>query len=253
MKVHCLGTTGFHPSPSRHTACYYIPDLDLVLDAGTGIFRLVPHLIESPRESLTILLSHAHLDHVVGLTFLVDALAVTSLTNIRLIGDPEKLDVVREHLYQPLLFPVEPSMKFEALPSGQGSLPINDSCEIDWFPLEHPGGSIGYCIKAQEKKFSYVTDTVARPDAAYLEAIRDSDLLLHECYFGDEHEQLAIKTGHSWTSAVLDVIERTNPKQSGLIHINPLAEMLGTEISLPEELAQKHRITVARDEMVFEF
>ena len=61
------------------------------------------HLLQEPKRSIDILLSHAHLDHVVGLTFLVDALAVTELEQIRLIGEAEKLRVVREHLYHELV------------------------------------------------------------------------------------------------------------------------------------------------------
>lgn len=258
MKVHCLGTTGFHPSPTRHTACYYLPELSLVLDAGTGIFRLVQHLLEDPKSELTILLSHAHLDHVVGLTFLVDALAVTSLEHIRLIGDPEKLEAVKTHLYNELLFPVEPSMQFVELPldsngsCSHGSMEL-EGFEIDWFPLEHPGGSLGYCIRTADKKLAYVTDTVARPNADYLPWIKNADLLLHECYFGDEHEKLAEKTGHSWLSAVEDVVRQVTPKQVGLIHINPLAEMLKSDLPLTEVQRNELRMKLATDEMVFEY
>lgn len=262
MKLHCLGTTGFHPSPSRHTACYYLPELQLVLDAGTGIFRLVKHLLEEPKESLTILLSHAHLDHTVGLTFLVDALAVTELQHVKLVGEKEKLSAVREHLYNPLLFPVEPSFEFVELPDypdpqsdsepSKGSMDLGEF-EIEWFPLEHPGGSIGYCIYGRDKKLSYVTDTVARPESKYQSLILDSDLLLHECYFGDEHQELAVKTGHSWLSAVSDIVRATQPKQTALIHINPLAEILGTKLPLSDEHISELKIQVATDELTLEY
>lgn len=252
MKLHCLGTTGFHPSPSRHTACYYLPELSLVLDAGTGIFRIVEHLLKEPKKSLTILLSHAHLDHVVGLTFLVDALSVTELEHVTLIGDAEKLEAVKSHLYNELLFPVAPTMQFEALNGPSGSMQL-DNCEIEWFPLEHPGGSLGFRITSAEKKLAYVTDTVARPDASYNEKLHDTDLLLHECYFGDELQDLALKTGHSWLAAVTDLIRSVKPKQTGLIHINPLAEILGTDFKLNLEQTDSLNMTVAKDEMTFEY
>ncbi len=69
MQLHCLGTAGYHPSDTRQTSCYFLARDGVVLDAGTGIYRLTP-LIQT--DTLDILLSHAHLDHVVGLTFLLD-------------------------------------------------------------------------------------------------------------------------------------------------------------------------------------
>lgn len=252
MKLHCLGTTGFHPSPSRHTACYYLPELSLVLDAGTGIFRLIEHLLESPKKSLTILLSHAHLDHVVGLTFLVDALAVTQLESIRLIGDAEKLAAVREHLYNPLLFPVEPSMEFVELPGPTGEMQI-DETTLRWFPLEHPGGSLGFVLDTAGKKLAYVTDTVARPAASYLRELGNVDLLLHECYFSDDQSELAETTGHSWLSAVEEVVRETRPSQTLLIHINPLAEILQSGFTLNSTQSQELCMQVAEDGMTIEY
>ncbi len=252
MLIHCLGTTGFHPSPTRHTACYYLPEWSLVLDAGTGMFRLIERLLAEPRESLDILLSHAHLDHIVGLTFLVDALAVTSLKNIRLFGEQEKLAAVRTHLYNELIFPVKPSMEFVPLPGSSGTLALGE-IELCWFPLEHPGGSIGYIVQASGKKLAYVTDTVARPDASYVSLIQSADLLMHECYFGDEHQALGEKTGHSWLSGVTQIVEKTQPKQTLLIHINPLAEILGCEFTLSPHQTADLQMVVAQDGMQIEF
>ena len=48
-----------------------LPELGVILDAGTGIFR-ARDLIQT--KHLDIFLSHVHLDHVIGLTFLFDIL-----------------------------------------------------------------------------------------------------------------------------------------------------------------------------------
>ena len=68
MKLLLLGTGGYHPNQRRHTACLMLPEAGIVLDAGTGFFRVRQH-VATP--SLDILLTHAHLDHVVGLTYLL--------------------------------------------------------------------------------------------------------------------------------------------------------------------------------------
>jgi ribonuclease Z len=231
MRLICLGTTGYHPSPSRHTACYYLPELNLVLDAGTGVFRLTEQLLRHPKRELDIVLSHAHLDHVVGLTFLLDVMAVTTLHRIRVFGQPDKLDAVEKYLFHPLLFPVSASFELIALPSLEGrlSLPL---CEIEYFPLDHPGGSIGMVIHANNKRVAYITDTTPQSHPALIESLTGIDLLLHECYFTDKNEELSLRTGHSWLSAVTNIVELTRPKQTLLIHVNPLAEVIGEDYGL---------------------
>ena len=36
MRLMFLGTGGYHPTESRHTACLFQPETGLVFDAGTG-------------------------------------------------------------------------------------------------------------------------------------------------------------------------------------------------------------------------
>ena len=68
MKVVFLGTVGYYPTETRHTNCVVIKDLSIIIDAGSGFFRL-PRFITS--DEITILLSHYHMDHICGLTQLL--------------------------------------------------------------------------------------------------------------------------------------------------------------------------------------
>ena len=45
MKLLILGSTGYHPNELRHTACFMLPEVGVVLDAGTGMFRVRDHLV----------------------------------------------------------------------------------------------------------------------------------------------------------------------------------------------------------------
>ncbi len=238
MKLHCLGTTGYHPSASRHTACYYLPEASLLLDAGSGMHALTALLLQDPKESLDIFLSHAHLDHVFGLTFLLDTMAVTQLKNVHIYGLSEKLTAVREQLFCEHLFPVLPgTLHFHPIDDFKRPYRTSGGVDIDWFELEHPGGCLGYVLRWPGKSMAYVTDTVARPDAPYIKHIQDVDLLLHECYFDDGNEALAIKTGHSWLSAVTQLVTEVKAKRVALIHTNPLAEDV---LHKPMKLSKEH-------------
>lgn len=254
MILKCFGTAGYHPSDSRHTSCYYIPELSLMLDAGTGLYRLTRELRENPRESIDIVLSHAHLDHVMGLTFLLDTMAVTTLKHVRVIGQAEKLEAVRKHLYDHLIFPVEPQMEFIELDlqfdsSGLSTATIQNgktTYQLNSMLLDHPGGSLGFVIQADGKKFAYITDTTGTIESPYVRHLTDLDLLVHECNFEDGFKDLAIKTGHCWQSAVVEIIDRCRPRKALLVHHNPLADLLGRPLTL-DERQRNLNIQLAKD------
>ena len=104
MKLHLLGTAGYHPTQRRHTACLMLPEVGVVLDAGTAMFR-IRDLIQT--RQLDIFLTHAHLDHSVGLTFLLDLLADKQMERVTIHAKPDKLAAIDEHLLNPLIFPVK--------------------------------------------------------------------------------------------------------------------------------------------------
>jgi ribonuclease BN (tRNA processing enzyme) len=97
--------------------------------------------------------------------------------------------------------------------------------EVVCFPLEHPGGSLGFRLTANGKSLAYVTDTTAAVDAAYVEAIRDVDLLIHECNFPNGQRELAQKTGHSCLDDVAQVARKAEVKRLVLTHFDPVLEI----------------------------
>src|SRR5689334_13759597 len=103
MRILLLGTTGYHPNNRRHTACFMLPEIGVVLDAGTGMFRVRDHL---QTKTLDIFLSHVHLDHAIGLTYLFDIIYGKDMERVTVHGEPHKLTAVTEHLLSKELFPV---------------------------------------------------------------------------------------------------------------------------------------------------
>ncbi|HEY1068520.1 MAG TPA: MBL fold metallo-hydrolase [Pirellulales bacterium] len=217
MKLHLLGTTGYHPNNIRHTACYMIPEAGLVLDAGTGFFRVR----EFVQDELDVFVTHAHLDHIVGLTFLFDVIYGRTMKRVTVHGRAADLDAIQTHLLAPALFPVKLPIEYRPIPS---VVPLKHGGTLTHFTLEHPGGAIGYRLDFPQGSLAYVSDTVARRDAEYVEAIRGVDWLVHECYFPDAMSEWAVKTGHSWTSAVAQVAKKAEVKRLILVHLNPYSD-----------------------------
>lgn len=247
MKLVLLGTTGYHPNDRRQTACMLLPDIGVLFDAGTGLYRASDYL---KTDSLDIFLSHVHLDHCLGLTFLFDLRAeCPNLDRVTVHGEPAKLDVVRDHLFNELLFPVRPPFEFAPL---QKQCTLVDGGRLTHFPLKHPGGSTGYRVDWPDRSFAYVTDTIATPTADYVEKIRGVDLLLHECYFDDDDPARADLTGHSCLTPVLQVAAKAEVGKLVLVHINPMmkddAEM---DVHLVEHIFPNVVIGVDRMELEF--
>jgi ribonuclease BN (tRNA processing enzyme) len=250
MQLHFLGTTGYHPNARRQTACFMLPEQGIVLDAGTGTFRVRDRICTT---ELDIFLTHAHLDHIAGLTFLFDVLHQKQVSRVTVRGEREKLAAVEEHLLAELIFPVKPPCEFQpfAKPFG-GPIAISDGGSLTYFPLEHPGGSIGYRLDWPGHSMAYVTDTTARADAAYIEKIRGVNLLVHECYFPDSLAELAAKTGHSTTTPVAEVACRAGVGQLVLVHMNPLDES-DDPIEIATARAIFPKTEISEDEAVYEF
>jgi len=217
MRLHLLGTAGYHPNEFRDTPCLMLPECGVVLDAGTGMHRL-RDLIQT--RTLDIFLTHAHLDHVVGLTYLTGLLYDRPLDQICVHGEAEKLQAIDEHLFSAFLFPVRPPFSWSPL---AGPVTLPDGGVVHSFPLRHPGGAVGYRIRWPGRSLAYVTDATAEPGASYLDEIRGVDLLVHECFFPDGWEQRAALTGHSCLTPVARVARQAGAGQLVLVHINPLA------------------------------
>jgi len=246
MKLVLLGTSGYHPSDSRHTACMMLPELGVVLDAGTAMYRVSEYLCT---DTLDVFLSHAHLDHVMGLSFMFDVIAGREMRRVAVHGEPEKLKTIREHLFSPLTFPVDPPFELQPLTD---RTKLSQGAVLTHFPLKHPGGSVGFRIDWQGRSMAYVTDTVAAPDADYIQHIQGVDLLVHESYFNDDMSEQAELTGHSCLSRVSELALSAKVKRLVLVHINPLLDS-----DAPLDLAKAQRIfphtEIGTDRMELEF
>jgi len=202
-----LGTNGYYPTFGRQTMSFLLvaPGTALLLDAGSGVARLGEPAVRRRLdgvERLEVLLTHYHLDHVVGLSYLPGVLGTlpvrihAPVPPLVALGS-EALD----RLLAPPLFPVPLHrwpLPVEVAPYSGGRL------EVGPFALalraqKHPGGSVGVRVG---DALAYVTDTVFDPATA--DFVRGVGTLLHEVWL-DDAEAAAIDAGSSGHSAAAGV------------------------------------------------
>jgi len=243
MHVEFLGTGGYHPNERRHTACILLPELGVMFDAGTSVFRVPARLQTS---ELSIFLSHAHLDHIAGLTFLLPLVLDGRLDRCRVYGRPETLHAVRTHLFAEAVFPVEPEFEYVELPE---QVAVSREGVLRHCPLKHPGASRGFRIDWPDRSLAYITDTVA--DGSYREFVRGVDLLIHECYFPDSQASFAVQTGHSHTTPVAELARDAGVGRMVLVHIDPLDDS-DDPLDLPKARAIFPNTELAEDGLILE-
>lgn len=219
MRIEILGTGGFHPNQRRHTACVLLPDVGIAFDAGTSLFRLTSRL---KVPDLHLFLSHSHLDHICGLTYLLVPMLKGEIRSCKLYATAKVHQAVEQCLFHDAVFPVWPGFqKVELEPGRQYTIgPV----EVSHQPLiSHPGGSRAYRCDwesgGQPRSISYVTDTTV--DGTYTEFIRGTDLLIHECNFADNMAAWCEKTGHSHTTQVATLAREAEVRRLVLTHVDP--------------------------------
>ena len=167
MRLHFLGTGGYHPNERRHTTCVLLPDLGVIFDAGTAFFRVAERL---RTDRVQIFLSHAHLDHVVGLTYFIVPLLKGQVKSVEVFSDEKYLTAIREQLCSELLFPAPLAFTFSVLPE---KVYLPDGGVLTHCPLKHPGGSIGYRIDWPDRSLAFITDTtLPAPGAVFYYLVR---------------------------------------------------------------------------------
>jgi ribonuclease BN (tRNA processing enzyme) len=189
-----LGTNGALPSLGRHTMSFLVlaPKEALLLDAGTGVARFLEPSIAAllaPYDRLNVILSHYHLDHTTGLSYL----PLTWTGNSIKLYAPSRpfTESAPEEALDRLLSPPLYSPKLADFPFDVEIIPIaNDSLQIGDLTIalraqKHPGGSMGIRIG---DAVAYVTDTVV--DEATAGFVARVSLLMHELWLTDaEAEQ----------------------------------------------------------------
>jgi phosphoribosyl 1,2-cyclic phosphodiesterase len=132
----------------------------LVLDAGSGIVGVNPALLTKDPRPVSLVLTHYHWDHLLGLPFFSTLFQpgwdLTIHTPTLESHDPSWLDTMFKSPFFPVPYEHLPNKpKVRMVEPGKVEVPGFDVTALN---LHHPGGSLAYRIKGTNGDFVYATD-----------------------------------------------------------------------------------------------
>lgn len=213
------GATGSTPAsgPGRvryggHTTCFTvdaIPDEPIIVDAGTGLAFAEDLIMHRPTH-YHVLLTHFHLDHLLGLqTFRPFFSPEHRFTFYGFAPDREQLRNAIAGVFADPWFPVQ----LDDIPSHLDFILLDGSplwlgpVLVNVARLHHPQGVTAFRLTHGRRSVVIATDHEAGQagvDALLVEFAIGADVLIHDAqYTPEEHESYYNGWGHStWKDAV---------------------------------------------------
>ncbi len=269
MKVRFWGVRGSYPVPGPETVRYggntscvevrFADNTLVILDLGSGARPLGDHLMNTEfgqgRGRATILLTHTHWDHIMGLPFFEPAQVPGNSFDVYGIARPGS------SLQQ--IFEAQQSVEYFGFPFSDlkadftfhevspGDMLSAGSATITTSRLNHPSYALGYRIVEDQHSLVYVTDTspftdvliedsfIADPQDAVpedgsprrqemnryhahlLRLMRKADVAIYDTFFEPDGYASRPHWGHSTAEAALENAKAVGVKKLAMFHHAP--------------------------------
>jgi ribonuclease BN (tRNA processing enzyme) len=198
MRIRVLGSHGSRV-PGFHTSCMLIND-NLLLDVGT-----VSAILDLNEQATVdhVVLTHAHLDHVVDLAFLVDNVFTLRREPLRIWGPAQVLESVQIHLFNNEIWPDFSRIKVngfplvEFCPLAPGVVTEIAGVRFAWVQTNHVVFTAGYLITAPSGSVLHSGDTSTTSELWKMgRDCSDLRLAFVETSFPNRLEAIARASGH---------------------------------------------------------
>lgn len=244
MQIRVLGASGSEV-PGHNSPAFLVDDF-LLLDAGTVSISLDN---DAQCHITHIFLTHAHLDHIKGIPFLVDNIvSLSQPCSLVILSGPDVIADLRNNIFNNRIWP-----DFTAIPS-----PERPVMQYQAIGTEEPFELKDYSILATEVNhavpaYGYILDNAASDSLVYTgdtgptERIwkrmqgRKIKGLIVEVSFPNEMEPLALASGHL-TPALLGAEIAKMPVMPEAIYITHLKPFYRRQIE--EQLARLGGVNV---------
>jgi ribonuclease BN (tRNA processing enzyme) len=248
LRIHFCGVRGSTPAPGidfvrygGHTSCLALakdgkPAPSLILDAGVGL-QSASSLFAGGPFTGTILLSHLHWDHTLGLPFFAagdraDARAALLLPEQDRGQTAESLLAA---IMSPPYFPIGPTelqgnWTFSAIAPGERSV---EGFDVLAREIPHKGGrTFGYRVSDGRSTLAYLPDHCPTElgsgedgfgeyHAAAIELAQDADVLVHDAQLFPQELAAEARFGHAVADYAVELGRRAGASSVVLFHHRP--------------------------------
>jgi phosphoribosyl 1,2-cyclic phosphodiesterase len=243
VNVAFWGVRGSVPVPDRNmigyggnTSCVSVRLRDgsiLVFDAGTGI-RDLGVALAGVRDEIHILLTHLHLDHIMGLLFFGPLF--DPAVRVTVWGPPAPGAGLRSRLARFLSAPLSPieirdlpaHVEFRTLPPDPVRL---GSATIEAELVNHRGPTLGYRVTDGDAVLAYLPDhepalgqDLLGDAPEWISGLRlaaGASLLIHDAQYTPEEYAGTLGWGHSMVPDTLAFAHRCDAERLALFHHDP--------------------------------
>jgi ribonuclease BN (tRNA processing enzyme) len=249
MNLTVLGCSGSIAKGCKTTA--FLLDGDVLIDAGTGVGDLE---LDALARIDHILISHSHLDHVLSIGLLADAVMRVREEHqrgaIQVHALPETIAALRTHIFNGVIWP-----DFTRLPSADDPIlklvpfAVGDVLEVNGKRIEvltasHTVPAVGFAVLPRDEAAgAWVFTGDTGPNPALWERLRTMKVahLVIETAFSDEERQLARISRHLCPAALgHELAQLAGSVDVHITHIKPgESEAVMAEIG---RLGSPHRI-----------
>jgi len=151
-----LGTSASAPSVRRGLTASMVlhKEYRFLIDCGEGTQRQLLRSGLGFKRLDKILLTHGHLDHILGLGGLVSTFSRwETIEKLEIYGGEWALDRVEDLIFGVVLRGARPPMKIEFFDVKPGVLIEDDTFELSAFAVSHRGpGCFGYAFREKERR-----------------------------------------------------------------------------------------------------
>lgn len=217
-----------------HTCCVslQLDDELVVFDAGTGAYDLGQWALTRSFSNISLLLTHFHFDHVIGLPFFGPLWGNSPRVDIY-AGPSEGVASLHRFMEEKMAPPFFPLCLKDQVPAvhnfydvkaggcfvlkGKGTL-------VETVALNHPGGATGFRLYHGGKSVCYITDTeheIGKHDEAILAFIEGADCLIYDSTYTEKELKLKIGWGHSTWEEGVYLAQKAGVKKLVVFHHSP--------------------------------